>query len=337
MTGAGGMAQSGMFRQRRQAWAVPLAPAAGIGEQALVNYRHAFHAGNFADLVKHAALTRLLARLMADPSPLTVVDTHAGAGLYDLPDARGQAGAGQADRWRRGRGVYGAGNGGPPVRADRPAVRARRRLRPHRRDPERGAEGQAARGGAGLAAAEGPGDPGRLRASARGGEPAAHPDRRGAAEAAARPDEDERLRPDPDRRAQGLRSGAVVDLRGGGVGTWGRGRQGQGLERRPLSGCGKAAAWYAAPQYLLLHPQRGAGTMTLQDFAPFGKDARIEPEKAFRLGMGAVAAPLWAVYYAAAGAGVAYWAMTAWTRGALLGEAKTFALAEPLAPGTLAA
>ena len=53
-----------------------------------MNYRHAFHAGNFADLVKHAALTRLLARLMADPSPLTVVDTHAGAGLYDLTDAR---------------------------------------------------------------------------------------------------------------------------------------------------------------------------------------------------------------------------------------------------------
>ena len=71
--------------------------------------------------------------------------------------------------------------------------------------------------------------------------------------------------------------------------------------------------------------------MTLQDFAPFGKDARIEPEKAFRLGMGAVAAPLWAAYYAAAGAGVAYWAMTAWTRGALLGEAKSFAVAEPLA------
>jgi 23S rRNA (adenine2030-N6)-methyltransferase len=51
-----------------------------------MNYRHAFHAGNFADLVKHAALLRLLARLMADASPLTVVDTHAGAGRYDLTD-----------------------------------------------------------------------------------------------------------------------------------------------------------------------------------------------------------------------------------------------------------
>lgn len=49
-----------------------------------MNYRHAFHAGNFADLVKHATLTRLLEALMADPAPLTIVDTHAGAGGYDL-------------------------------------------------------------------------------------------------------------------------------------------------------------------------------------------------------------------------------------------------------------
>lgn len=49
-----------------------------------MNYRHAFHAGNFADLVKHATLTLLLDALAADPAPLTVVDTHAGAGGYDL-------------------------------------------------------------------------------------------------------------------------------------------------------------------------------------------------------------------------------------------------------------
>ncbi|WP_332772253.1 23S rRNA (adenine(2030)-N(6))-methyltransferase RlmJ [Phenylobacterium sp.] len=46
-----------------------------------MNYRHAFHAGNFADLVKHAALLDLLSRM---PRPLTVIDTHAGRGLYDL-------------------------------------------------------------------------------------------------------------------------------------------------------------------------------------------------------------------------------------------------------------
>lgn len=63
-----------------------------------LNYRHAFHAGNFADLVKHAALMRLLAELQRDPAPLTIIDTHAGRGLYDLggPEARksGEAEAG---------------------------------------------------------------------------------------------------------------------------------------------------------------------------------------------------------------------------------------------------
>jgi len=49
-----------------------------------VNYRHAFHAGNFADLVKHAALLEVLSRMMGKAPPLSVVDTHAGAGIYDL-------------------------------------------------------------------------------------------------------------------------------------------------------------------------------------------------------------------------------------------------------------
>ena len=49
-----------------------------------MNYRHAFHAGNFADLVKHACLTSVLARMTAGTRPLNVIDTHAGAGLYDL-------------------------------------------------------------------------------------------------------------------------------------------------------------------------------------------------------------------------------------------------------------
>jgi 23S rRNA (adenine2030-N6)-methyltransferase len=62
-----------------------------------LNYRHAYHAGNFADLVKHAALIGLVDR-MAGGEGLTVVDTHAGAGLYDLagPEAEksGEAAAG---------------------------------------------------------------------------------------------------------------------------------------------------------------------------------------------------------------------------------------------------
>ncbi|WP_430419458.1 23S rRNA (adenine(2030)-N(6))-methyltransferase RlmJ [Phenylobacterium sp.] len=52
-----------------------------------MNYRHAFHAGNFADLVKHAGLLRLLSELTATGGPLTVIDTHAGRGLYDLGGA----------------------------------------------------------------------------------------------------------------------------------------------------------------------------------------------------------------------------------------------------------
>lgn len=59
------------------------------GAHRALNYRHAFHAGNFADLVKHAALLQLLARLTAD-GPLSVIDTHAGRGLYDLRGGEAQ-------------------------------------------------------------------------------------------------------------------------------------------------------------------------------------------------------------------------------------------------------
>jgi 23S rRNA (adenine2030-N6)-methyltransferase len=62
----------------------------------LMNYRHAFHAGNFADLVKHAILTRLL-RDLTLAGPLTVIDTHAGAGLHDLrAEAARRTGEGEA-------------------------------------------------------------------------------------------------------------------------------------------------------------------------------------------------------------------------------------------------
>lgn len=49
-----------------------------------MNYRHAFHAGNFADVFKHAVFTRILVHLREKSTPFRVVDTHAGAGLYDL-------------------------------------------------------------------------------------------------------------------------------------------------------------------------------------------------------------------------------------------------------------
>ena len=49
-----------------------------------MNYRHAFHAGNFADVMKHALLARIVAYLQRKEAPIRVVDTHAGIGLYDL-------------------------------------------------------------------------------------------------------------------------------------------------------------------------------------------------------------------------------------------------------------
>ena len=49
-----------------------------------MNYAHAFHAGNFADVVKHALLTRILVYLNRKDAPYRVIDTHAGEGAYDL-------------------------------------------------------------------------------------------------------------------------------------------------------------------------------------------------------------------------------------------------------------
>ncbi len=49
-----------------------------------MNYRHAFHAGNFADVVKHAVLVRLIEYLKLKEKGFRVIDTHAGRGLYNL-------------------------------------------------------------------------------------------------------------------------------------------------------------------------------------------------------------------------------------------------------------
>lgn len=61
-----------------------------------MNYRHAYHAGNFADVMKHTALVAVLLHLRKKDAPFVVVDTHAGRGLYDLA---GEAAAktGEAD------------------------------------------------------------------------------------------------------------------------------------------------------------------------------------------------------------------------------------------------
>ncbi|HEY3680902.1 MAG TPA: 23S rRNA (adenine(2030)-N(6))-methyltransferase RlmJ, partial [Bradyrhizobium sp.] len=49
-----------------------------------MNYRHAFHAGSFADVIKHIVLVRILTWLQDKPAAFRVIDTHAGAGVYDL-------------------------------------------------------------------------------------------------------------------------------------------------------------------------------------------------------------------------------------------------------------
>ena len=49
-----------------------------------MNYRHAYHAGGFADVIKHIVLVRILIYLQEKQAAFRVIDTHAGAGLYDL-------------------------------------------------------------------------------------------------------------------------------------------------------------------------------------------------------------------------------------------------------------
>ncbi|MDZ4760148.1 MAG: 23S rRNA (adenine(2030)-N(6))-methyltransferase RlmJ [Alphaproteobacteria bacterium] len=61
-----------------------------------MNYRHAFHAGNFADVVKHVALALCLDRLNVKAAPYRFIDTHAGSGLYDLGGEEAQ----RSPEWR---------------------------------------------------------------------------------------------------------------------------------------------------------------------------------------------------------------------------------------------
>jgi 23S rRNA (adenine2030-N6)-methyltransferase len=55
-----------------------------------MNYRHAFHAGNFADVLKHVVLMMLVEHLKKKQAPFFYLDTHAGRGLYDLSEAQAQ-------------------------------------------------------------------------------------------------------------------------------------------------------------------------------------------------------------------------------------------------------
>jgi len=63
-----------------------------------MNYRHVFHAGNFADVLKHITLVRTVAYFKRKPAPFRVIDTHAGIGVYDLASEA----AGKTEEWRAG-------------------------------------------------------------------------------------------------------------------------------------------------------------------------------------------------------------------------------------------
>jgi len=52
----------------------------------MLSYQHGYHAGNFADVIKHLTLTRLLHYMRQKPGPLLYLDTHSGKGIYDLQD-----------------------------------------------------------------------------------------------------------------------------------------------------------------------------------------------------------------------------------------------------------
>ena len=63
-----------------------------------MNYHHGYHAGNFADVLKHVVLARILTYMKQKPRPFRVIDTHAGAGRYDLSGPE----AGKTGEWRDG-------------------------------------------------------------------------------------------------------------------------------------------------------------------------------------------------------------------------------------------
>ena len=78
-----------------------------------MNYRHAFHAGNFADVFKHAVLARILVYMTRKSAPLRFIDTHAGAGRYDLTGEEAQ----RSGEWRDGVARLKGADPPPPVAA----------------------------------------------------------------------------------------------------------------------------------------------------------------------------------------------------------------------------
>lgn len=78
-----------------------------------MNYRHAYHAANFADVVKHAVLARILTYLNQKPAPYRVIDVHGGIGLYDLESVE----AGKTGEWQGGLGRVASAEPSPALAA----------------------------------------------------------------------------------------------------------------------------------------------------------------------------------------------------------------------------
>jgi len=67
-----------------------------------MNYRHLYHAGNFADVMKHLALTLILDHMKKKDAPFCVIDAHGGIGLYDLHSVEAQ----KTREWEAGIGRF---------------------------------------------------------------------------------------------------------------------------------------------------------------------------------------------------------------------------------------
>jgi 23S rRNA (adenine2030-N6)-methyltransferase len=93
--------------------AVPVGAGATRRILPAMNYRHAYHAGNFAEVVKHATLARVVAHLKEKPAAFRILDTHAGAGLTDLAGPE----ASRTGEWRDGIGRLRAASLDDRVRA----------------------------------------------------------------------------------------------------------------------------------------------------------------------------------------------------------------------------
>ena len=85
-----------------------------------MNYRHVYHAGNFADVVKHATLAHIVAYLQRKETPLMILDAHAGPGLYDLSCEQ----ASKTNEWQGGIGKIWEGSGHPALQPWLDVVRA---------------------------------------------------------------------------------------------------------------------------------------------------------------------------------------------------------------------